>query len=135
MQLNPISNSGSAQGPGIWVDIDPSLVEDGRREPPALPLDAMPSAWRTWIADTAASAGAPADYVALSVLAAVAGLGGCGIVVRVLPAWREDLVLRLAVVGRPSSGKSAAIEPVRRMLRRLEAELQRGIAEREPWIM
>ncbi len=41
--------------------------------------------------------------------------------VRVTPAWDEPLVLWLALVGEPSTGKSAALAPMRRLLERRRA--------------
>jgi hypothetical protein len=104
-----------------WPEIEPSLIEDGRASVPAFPLDVLPQPWRDWVADTARSAGAPADYVALAVLGAVAGLCG-GAAVRVTPSWVEPLALRQALVGGPSSGKSPALAPVRGLLATIEAD-------------
>jgi hypothetical protein len=116
---------------GPWSDIDPSLIEHGGGGP-AFPLDLLPLPWRTWIADTARAAGAPADYVVQSVLAAVAGLCGAGVLASVTPSWSEPLVVWQALVGRRSSGKSPALAPVRGLLDRLEAELKESDPERAP---
>ena len=70
-------------------------------------------------------------YVAHALLAAVAGLCGAGAVVRLAPAWTEPLVLWQALVGRPSSGKSPALAPVRALLATLQEELAKGAAEGE----
>jgi hypothetical protein len=43
------------------------------------------------------------------VLAGVAGVCGAGMRVRVTPAWTEPLVMWQAIVGEPSTGKSAAL--------------------------
>ena len=101
---------------GGWPEIDAALFDDGRGAAPAFPLELLPQPWRGWVADTAIGAGAPAAYVAQALLAAVAGLSGAGAVVRLAPAWTEPLVLWQALVGRPSSGKSPALAPVRAML-------------------
>jgi hypothetical protein len=103
-----------------WSEIDPALLDDGRGIVPAFPLDLLPSPWRGWVADTAASAGAPVDYVAQAVLAGVAGLCGAGAVVQVTPSWREPLVLWQALIGRASSGKSPALASMRGLLATLE---------------
>jgi Protein of unknown function (DUF3987) len=66
-----------------------------------------------------------------ALLAAVAGLCGAGAVVRLAPAWTEPLVLWQALVGRPSSGKSPALAPVRALLATLQEELAKGAAEGE----
>jgi hypothetical protein len=66
--------------------------------------------------------GAPVDYGAQAVLAAVAGLCGAGARVRITDAWSEPLVLWQALVGGPSSGKTPALAPVRHLLGTLEAD-------------
>jgi hypothetical protein len=105
-----------------WREIDASLLDDRRGAVPAFPVDLLPLPWRDWVADTARAAGAPIDYAAQALLAAVAGLCGAGAAVRITDAWSEPLVLWQALVGGPSSGKSPALAPVRRLLAALEAE-------------
>lgn len=112
----------SASPPDDWGEIDAALFEETRLPVPAFPLDLLPPFWRDWTRDTARSTGAAADYVVLSLLAAVAGLCGAGAHVRVGPRWHESLVLWQALVGPPSSGKSPAIAPMRALLGTLEAE-------------
>jgi len=90
----------------------------------------VPQPWHDWIADTERATGAPADYVLQSVLAAVAAVCGAGVRVRVTPAWDEPLVLWQAVVGEPSTGKSAALAPMRRLLDLVEQERRAGDEER-----
>jgi len=75
---------------------------------------------------------APADYVVQSVLAAVAGVCGAGAVVHVTASWSEPLVLRQALVGRRSSGKSPALAAIRGLLARYEAELKESDSDRAP---
>ena len=88
------------------------------------------AAWHDWIAETERATGAPADYVLQSVLAGVAAVCGAGVRVRVTPAWDEPLVLWQAVVGEPSTGKSAALAPMRRLLDLVEQERRAGDEER-----
>jgi hypothetical protein len=113
-----------------WRDPDLSVLEHRRGPVPAAPLALLPQPWRDWIADTERATGAPADYVLQSVLAAVAAVCGAGVRVRVTPAWDEPLVLWLAAVGEPSTGKSAALAPLRRLLEVVEQERQLGDADR-----
>src|SRR5258708_12542680 len=94
-----------------WPEIDAGLLEDKRGPVPAFPIDLLPQPWRGWVAETARAAGAPADYVAQSVLATVAGLCG-GASVRITPAWSEPLVLPQALVPRPPSRKSPPPAPM-----------------------
>lgn len=105
-----------------WSEPDLSILDNGRDAVPAVPLDLVPEPWRKWIADTATAAGAPQDYVLQTALAGVAGICGAGVRVRVTPAWTEPMVMWLAMVGEPSSGKSAALAPMRRLLGTIEQE-------------
>ena len=130
--IDDTSNAGAFPAPSFpvyrtegsdrsWPEIDAGLLEDKRGPVPAFPIDLLPQPWRGWVAETARAAGAPADYVAQSVLATVAGLCA-GASVRVTPAWSEPLVLRQALVGGPASGKSPALAPMRAMLTTIEAD-------------
>jgi hypothetical protein len=112
----------NAVGARAWPDIECALLDEQTLAVPTFPLDALPSPWRTWIDDTARSVNVPADYVAQAVLAAVAGVCGAGVWVRVSSVWSDPLWLWLAVVGAPSSGKSPALAPVRRLLNALDKE-------------
>ncbi len=122
MHISLLSDRDLSAAPADWPELDTTLLEERRGAVPAFPLDLLPPPWRDWIADTAGSAGAPVDYVALSVLAAVAGLCGAGAAVRVTEAWREPMVLWPALVGGPSSGRSPALAPMRGLLAVLEEE-------------
>jgi hypothetical protein len=108
----------------FWPPIDASVLQAGRSPVPEFPVALLPRPWRDWVADTARSAGAPPDYVAQAVLAAVAGLCGAGVAARVTPSWSEPLVLWQALLGGPSSGKSPALAAVRRLLRPIEDALR-----------
>jgi hypothetical protein len=113
---------GTGQPEAGWPELDVSFLEEKRGAVPPFPLDLLAQPWRDWVGDTAASAGAPADYVVQTVLAALAGLCGAGVAVRITPVWSEPLVLWQAVVGEPSSGKSSALASMRRLLGSIEAE-------------
>lgn len=105
-----------------WSEPDLSVLGSQRPAVPSVPLDVLPQPWRGWIADTAAASGSPADYVLQSVLAGLAGICGAGMHVRVTPTWSEPLVLWHAAVGEPSTGKSTALAPMRKLLGVIEAE-------------
>ena len=109
-----------------WREIDAGLFDDRRGAVPAFPVELLPPPWRDWVADTARAADAPVDYGAQALLAAVAGLCGAGAEVRITDAWSEPLVLWQALVGGPSSGKSPALAPVRRLLGALETDSTRA---------
>lgn len=113
-----------------WPDLDTSLLDEARVPVPEFPLKLLPETAQRWVADTAESAGAPPDYVAQGLLAAVAGICGAGVNVRVTGNWTEPLVLWLALVGSPSSGKSPALASVRQILGDIEHELRGHDPER-----
>jgi hypothetical protein len=113
----------AAGQPGAgWPEMDVSILEEERGAVPPFPLDLLAQPWRDWVSDTASSAGAPTDYVVQALLAALAGLCGAGVAVRITPVWSEPLVLWQAMVGEPSSGKSSALASMRRLLGTLEVE-------------
>ena len=109
----------------LWPEIEPSLLEDGRPALPSFPLDVLPQPWRDWVSDTAHGADAPDDYVAQAVLAAVAGLCGAGVTAQVTPSWSEPLVLWQALIGASSTGKTPALEAIRRPFAIVEQMLRR----------
>ncbi len=121
------SDKEDAAGPHVspssaWPEVEGGLLDDRRVGVPAFPLELLPSPWRDWVSDAARSADAPVDYVAQAVLAAVAGVGGSRVLLSVAPGWLEPLLLRLAVVGAASTGKTPALLSVRRLLATLERE-------------
>jgi hypothetical protein len=77
------------------------------------------------VSDAAHWAGSSEDYVAQALLAAVAGLCGQGVSARITEAWSEPVILWQALVGGPSSGKTPALEWLRRPLGTVERMLAR----------
>jgi hypothetical protein len=132
-----------------WVAPDMSILTGGRTTPPPFPHDLFGTLWPL-VSDLADGAGAPIDYVGVSVLAVAASLVGAKR--RVQPfttaEWREPCILWLAAVGDPSANKSPAIDAGTSPLRGMEAEyaethksklqsyeavLERANAERKRW--
>jgi hypothetical protein len=118
------------EGMAGWPEIDVSVLDEKRGPVPPLPLDLLADPWQEWVRDTASATGAPNDYVVQAVLAGLAAVCGAGIVVRITPAWSEPLVFWQAAVGGPSSGKSRALAPMRRLLGSIEEERQAGDDDR-----
>jgi len=100
-------------------------VEEGRVKLPAFPLKVFPHQWREWVSDAAQWAGSSEDYIAQALLASVAGLCGQGVSARITEAWSEPVILWQALVGGPSSGKTPALEWLRRPLGTVERVLAR----------
>jgi uncharacterized protein DUF3987 len=121
--------------PKGWREVDASLLEEDHPAVPALPLDVLPPSWRDWVSGAASNAGAPVDYVVQALLAAVSGLAGTGVRACISPTWSEPLVLWLALVGAPSTGKTPALQTVARPLAAVQKLLGRddgaGAARRE----
>ena len=115
----------AAPPPPPWPAIDPGLLEEGRPKLPAFPLKVFPRQWQEWVSDAAQWAGSSEDYVAQALLASVAGLCGQGVSARITEAWSEPLILWQALVGGPSSGKTPALEWLRRPLGTVERVLAR----------
>jgi hypothetical protein len=115
----------AAPPPPPWPAVDPGLLKEGRPKLPAFPLTVFPGQWREWVKDAAQWAGSSEDYVAQALLAAVAGLCGQGVSARITEAWSEPVILWQALVGGPSSGKTPALEWLRRPLGTVERMLAR----------
>jgi Protein of unknown function (DUF3987) len=105
-----------AKSPDAWPEADHSLLEEGRPALPAFPLQSLPPWWRAWVSETALGAGAPVDYIVQALLASVAGVCGAGVVAQITETWHEPMILWQALVGGPSSGKTPALEALRRAL-------------------
>lgn len=93
--------------------------------PPVATFDPgmLPDSVRAWCSDAAEGLGTPLDFLAVPAIIALASTIGRSVGVRpkVKDRWIERAILWGAVIGRPSSGKSPALAPARRMLARLEA--------------
>src|SRR6266446_511772 len=101
--LEPIT----AQTSIAWPETDPSLLEEGRPALTDFPLQSLPPWWRAWVSETAHGTAAPVDY-------------GAGVLARITESWSEPLILWQALVGGPSSGKTPALEALRRPLAAVE---------------
>ena len=108
-----------------WPRLDLGLLDEQTDAPPPFPLDVLPPLWRAWTEAAAASAAAPPDYVALSLLTAAGSLVSDR---RVAPArgWVEPCILGTMLVGPPSCGKTPAVEAACGLLRTLEHQRQSG---------
>jgi len=79
---------------------------------------------REWCVDTADGLQVPLDFTAIPAMVALAGAIGrrVGVAMKQHDRWHELPMLWGCVIGRPSSGKSPALTPARRMLERLAGE-------------
>lgn len=75
-----------------------------------------------WIIQTAENTNAPVDYVAFALLAGAAGVIGLSRSVSPWAEWVEPCCLWIGTVGEPSSGKTPATTPIKRILNQIEEE-------------
>lgn len=73
-----------------------------------------------WINQTAENTNAPVDYVAFSLLAGAAGVVGLSRTVSPRVGWEESCCLWIGAIGEPSSGKTPATTPIRKILNKVE---------------
>ncbi|UYN96322.1 MAG: DUF3987 domain-containing protein [Enhydrobacter sp.] len=98
-----------------FAPLDRRLLEGGRPTPAPFPLDFLPPAWRAW-ARAVARAWVPLDFAAHAALAAASAMVGRNLQVDITTQWAEPLLLWQALVGGPSSGKSAAMTAALRLV-------------------
>lgn len=102
---------------------------------PAFSAAWLPASVRDWCVDTADGLQVPLDFTAVPAMVALAGAIGrrVGVAMKQHDRWHELPMLWGCVIGRPSSGKSPALTPARRMLERLAGEERKAydVAMRE----
>ncbi len=120
-----------ARGNGAAIGTVPQSASDAP-EPLPSPLPnvptfnaaLLPDAVRVWCEDAAEGLQVPLDFTAIPAVVALAGAIGrsVGLAMKRKNPWIERPMLWGCVIGRPSSGKSPALNPARRMLDRLAGE-------------
>jgi hypothetical protein len=85
---------------------------------------------RDWITRKAEGAGAPSDYVALTLLSVFACVIGNSRRVSAWPSWIEPLVIWTMIIGFSGDGKSPARDAILDALRTLEKELAEDFSTR-----
>ncbi len=105
---------------------DLSVLREGRRPAPALPVDVFGPFWNAWIKASADAAGAPVDYVAAPLLATASAIIGNARWISPWRGWNEPPVMWVCSVGAPSSSKSPGADPALALCRDLEVEMAEG---------
>ncbi|MDE2154855.1 MAG: DUF3987 domain-containing protein [Xanthomonadaceae bacterium] len=110
--------------PAEPIDEAPQALPDPLPPVPSFNADWLPASVRAWCVDAADGLQVPLDFTAIPAMVALAGAIGrqVGIAMKRHERWIELPMLWSCVVGRPSSGKSPALAPARRMLERLTSE-------------
>jgi len=110
--------------PGLAELSAPETLPSPLPAVPAFDSAMLPASVREWCLDTAEGLQVPLDFTAVPAMVALAGAIGrrVGIAMKRHDHWHELPMLWGCVIGRPSSGKSPALSPARRMLERLASE-------------
>jgi Protein of unknown function (DUF3987) len=104
----------------------PPLPVDNERTPKApFPMSALPKPIQEYCEAVSTSKRTPVDYVAISVLAAMAGAIGGSTKLMVKSDWEEFAVLWLALCGDPGTTKTPVIKPCFKPIRGIQSELHK----------
>src|SRR4051812_47984804 len=115
--------SGATTEAAPWPPLQRDLAAADPLPPPPINLADFPLPWRKWIERAAEGAGAPPDYVACALLAAIGATIGNARWGSPWPGWAHPHVINVACVGLPSAGKSPAIGAVAEPVAALAADL------------
>lgn len=115
----------AASGPSTdtpWPDPDLSLIRAEAVPAPPWPAEVLPPFWQTWTIAAAEGAGAPQSFVATALVAAAGATIGNARWASPWASWKEAPAIFAALVGRPSSGKSPALDVVQDLSTYIDAE-------------
>jgi len=122
VRAEAVATAAGATEPPPWPEPDPSLVRAEAIPAPSWPTEVLPPFWQTWTSAAAEGAGAPQAFVATALLAAAGAAIGNSRWASPWASWREPPAIFAALIGRPSSGKSPALDVVQDLLTYAEAE-------------
>jgi hypothetical protein len=123
--------NGPTAGAQDWGDPDMGVLRLHRRPPPVLPIEVFGDKWGSWITEAARAACAPADYVALPLLATVSTLIGNARWAQAAGNWSEPPHLWMGAVGDSGDGKSPGTDCLfRNVLPELEHRMVGDFPER-----
>jgi hypothetical protein len=97
---------GNGADSDTWDEPDMGVLRLRRRPPPALPIELFGDRWGEWIANAAAAAACPVDYVVAPLLASASTLIGNARWAQASPGWSEPPHLWMVAVGDSGDGKS-----------------------------
>lgn len=83
-----------------------------------------------WVIQTAENTNAPVDYVAFSLLAGAAGVVGLSRSISPWAGWEESCCLWVGAIGEPSSGKTPATTPIRKILNKIEDSRKKDYSDK-----
>ncbi len=113
-----------------WPAPDLSLIREQAIAAPPIPANVFSPAWARWITEAAEGAGAPAAFVAVALLSAAGAVIGNARWAAPWHPWKEPPAVNVALIGRPSSGKSPALDQIAALLTALEIDENTDLADR-----
>ena len=99
-------SKGNGADSDTWDEPDMGVLRLRRRPPPALPIELFGDRWGEWIANAAAAAACPVDYVVAPLLASASTLIGNARWAQASAGWSEPPHLWMVAVGDSGDGKS-----------------------------
>ena len=118
-----------------WPAPHGRFIRDELPPAPVLPTDdVLGPVLARWVKDAAQSKAAPADYVFAALLSVAGALIGNTRWAGPNPSWKVPPIIWSVCIGRPSAGKSPALDAVLEPLRRVEAPIRQAAEiKREEW--
>jgi hypothetical protein len=107
-----------------WPEPDMHLIEDDRLPPPPFDCNALPPALVDWVKKTAMDCGAPADYIAATLLSVASAVIGNARRVSPWGGWVEQPHLWVALIGQPSTNKTVALAPFKTACKAIEKDAE-----------
>jgi hypothetical protein len=105
---------------GDWAEPDMSILDDRRGELPELPIEAFPQAMHRWLRETAAGAGVTIDHIATPLIGIVSSQIGISRRVQATKSWLTPMTCWACLLGLSGSGKTPALDTVKRVLSLIE---------------
>jgi hypothetical protein len=105
---------------GDWDDPDTSILDDRRGELPELPIEAFPQAIHRWMRDAASGAGVTIDHIATPLIGIASSQIGIARRVQATKSWLTPMTCWACLVGLSGSGKTPALDTVKRVLSLIE---------------
>jgi hypothetical protein len=116
---------------GEWDDPDMSILDDRRGELPDFPIEVFPQIMHRWLIDAARGAGVTVGHIALPLIGIASGLIGVARRVQATRSWQQPMTCWICLVGVSGSGKTPALDVVKRPLSMMERSRQQDNALRQ----
>lgn len=120
-----------AEAAAPWPAPDFELATADTAPAPPFDITLFPERWQLWLTGAAERAGAPVDYVACAMLAAIGATIGNARWGSPWEPWAHPPIIWVACIGAPSAGKSPGMDAAAKPLADLAGELNDDWEERQ----